>query len=74
MKEVRLRKIVKSSNERDMLLKMISLFRHNEDYFGRLEFLERCAIGTHSDKVIMVLEERLKDVEGYLKHLLNDKD
>lgn len=70
MKEGRLRKIEKASKERDMLIKMISLFKYNEDYYGRLEFFDRNAIGTISDKVIFVLEERLKEEEEYLRHLL----
>lgn len=77
MKEGRLRKIEKASKERDMLLRMISLFKHNEDYYGRLEFYDRYAIGNITDKVLFVLNERLKDEEDYLRHLIynnNGKD
>lgn len=77
MKEGRLRKIEKASKERDMLLRMISLFKHNEDYYGRLEFYDKYAIGNITDKVLFVLNERLKDEEDYLRHLIynnNGKD
>ena len=74
MKEGRLRKIEKASKERDMLLRMISLFKHNEDYYGRLEFADRYAGGNITDKVLLVLNERLKDEEDYIKHLLNEKE
>lgn len=70
MKEKRLRRILQASKDRDMLIKMISLFKYNEDYYGRLEFFDRNAIGTISDKVVFVLEERLKEEEEYLRHLL----
>lgn len=77
MKEGRIRKIEKASKERDMLLRMISLFKHNEDYYGRLEFYDRYAVGNITDKVLFVLNERLKDEEDYLRHLIynnNGKD
>lgn len=77
MKEGRIRKIEKASKERDMLLRMISLFKHNEDYYGRLEFYNRYAVGNITDKVLFVLNERLKDEEDYLRHLIynnNGKD
>ena len=74
MKEKRLRKIVQASKERDMLLRMISLFKHNEDYYGRLEFYDRYAVGNITDKVIFVLNEWLKDEEDYIRHLLNEKE
>lgn len=72
MKEKRLRKIVQSSKERDMLLRMISLFKHNEDYYGRLEFYDNYADCDITKKVICVLQERLNDEEGYLRDLLNN--
>lgn len=75
MKEGRLRKIEKASKERDMLLRMISLFKHNEDYFGRLEFADKMmVVGNITDKVLFVLNERLKDEEDFLRHLLNEKE
>lgn len=74
MKEKRLRKIEKASKERDMLLRMISLFTHNEDYFGRLVFADRYMVGSITDKVLFVLNERLKDEEDYIRHLLNEKE
>lgn len=77
MKEGRIRKIEKASKERDMLLRMISLFKHNEDYYGRLEFYDKYAVGNITDKVLFVLNERLKDEEDYLRHLIynnNGKD
>lgn len=74
MKEGRLRKIEKASKERDMLLRMISLFKHNEDYYGRLEFYDRYAIGNITDKVLFVLNERLKDEEDYLRHLISNNN
>lgn len=77
MKEGRLRKIEKASKERDMLLRMISLFKHNEDYYGRLEFYDKYAVGNITNKVLFVLNERLKDEEDYLRHLIynnNGKD
>lgn len=73
MKERRLRTIVNASKERDMLLRMISLFKHNEDYYGRLEFADKTMVGDITSKVLFVLNERLKDEEDYIKHLLNDK-
>lgn len=72
MKEKRLRKIVQASKERDMLLRMISLFEHNEDYYGRLEFYDKYAVGDITKKVICVLQERLNDEEEYLRNLLNN--
>lgn len=72
MKEKRLRKIVQASKERDMLLRMISLFEHNEDYYGRLEFYEKYATGNITKKTICVLQERLNDEEEYLRNLLNN--
>lgn len=74
MKEGRLRKIEKASKERDMLLRMISLFKHNEDYYGRLEFYDRYAVGNITDKVLFVLNERLKDEEDYLRHLISNNN
>lgn len=74
MKEGRLRKIEKASKERDMLLRMISLFKHNEDYYGRLEFYDRYAVGNITNKVLFVLNERLKDEEDYLRHLISNNN
>lgn len=76
MKERRLREIERVSKERDMLLRMISLFTHNEDYYGRLEFYERYGVDelTLSHKVVLVLKERLKEEEDYLKHLLYETE
>ena len=74
MKEKRLRRILQASKERDMLIKMISLFKYNEDYYGRLEFADRYAGGNITTKVLFVLNERLKDEEEFLKHLLNEKE
>lgn len=74
MKEGRLRKIEKASKERDMLIKMISLFKHNEDYYGRLEFYDRYAVAGITEKVVVVLNERLKEEEDYLRHLLENKE
>ncbi len=74
MKEGRLRKIEKASKKRDMLLSMISSFKHNEDYYGRLEFADKMMVGDITSKVLFVLNERLKDEEDYIKHLLNDKE
>jgi hypothetical protein len=73
MKEKRLRKIEKASKERDMLLRMISLFTHNEDYYGRLEFADKYVCGGIIQKVLFVLNERLQEQEEYLRHLLNEK-
>lgn len=76
MKEQRLRALVKASKERDMLIRMIELFRFNEDYYGRLDFYDKYSregIST-SQKVVCVLRERLKDEEEYLKHLLNKQE
>lgn len=74
MKEKRLRKIVQASKDRDMLLRIISLFKHNEDYYGRLEFADRYVVGDIIQKVLFVLNERLTEEEDYIKHLLNDKE
>lgn len=73
MKEGCLRKIEKASKERDMLLRMISLFKHNEDYYGRLVFADKMMVGDITQKVLFVLNERLKDEEDFLRHLLNEK-
>lgn len=70
MKEGRLRKIEKASKDRDMLLRMISLFEHNEDFYGRLEFYDKYATGNITQKVICVLQERLKEEEEFLHYLL----
>lgn len=72
MKEKRLRKIVQASKERDMLLRMISLFEHNEDFYGRLEFYDKYAVCGITKKVVYVLRERLKEQEQYLQYLLYD--
>lgn len=74
MKEKRLRKIVQASKDRDMLLRIISLFKHNEDYYGRLEFADRYVVGDIIQKVLFVLNERLTEEEDYIKHLLNEKE
>lgn len=74
MKESRLRKIEKASKKRDMLIEIISLFKHNEDYYRRLEFYDRYAVAGITEKVIMVLNEKLKEEEGYLRNLLENKE
>ena len=73
MKERRLRKIEKASKQRDMLLRMISSFTHDEKYYQRLEFADKYYIGNITDKVLFVLKERLQDEEDYLRLLLNEK-
>lgn len=73
MNEKRIRLIEKSSKERDMLLRIISQFNHNEDYYGRLEFLDRYGTGNITSKVLCVLKWRLMEEEQRLKKLLNEK-
>ena len=74
MKEKRLRKIVQASKDRDMLLRIISLFKYNEDYYGKLEFADRYVVGDIIQKVLFTLNELLTKEEEYIKQLLSEKE